>query len=421
MIFLMCAPVFTHGQSDNKTDLKIDAAVSNTDIAAKSFNQAKELIAANRWAEAAEKLNFIITKHPNSKYYEPSFYWLAYVRKRQEKYREALLLLNEFINKFPESAWRDDAKTLRAELAAQVGDTKIIEEELQNATNDEVKLAALSSLLRLDPDKGLRRAAEILASKTADAAGKNLREGTINLIAKYGGREAADILLNVARNETDKQVRTAAVFGLKQNARDENVLIELVKLVADCDDAVVAEAGLFVISQQENPRAKILLAQIAKTAQAEQTRRNAVDFLGKVKGGAAVGELIELYDTVGEDIRVKREILYILSKTGDASAQTKVFEISRLTDNIGLREEGILSLGRYGNAQIIDRMIRLYDAETRADVKALILSALSKSGQKSALEKLKNAAQNEESPELRKKAAQLLKQRAANSENKKDN
>ncbi len=130
--------------------------------------------------------------------------------------------------------------------------------------------------------------------------------------------------------------------------------------------------------------------------------------------------MIYLFD-VNEGIETKREILFKLSQTGNPAAQAKVFEISSQTDNLGLREEGILALGRFGDEQIIERIVQLYDAETREDVKMLILKSLSKSKQKNALKKLTDAAQNEKSSALRKKALQLLNQRATNSENEKEN
>ena len=417
MLVLMSATVFVYGQDNKKTDSRKD--VFAADIAVKTFSQAKNLIAANNWTAAAEKLNLILTEHPNSKYYEPAIYWLAYVRKQQEKYQEALLLINKFINEFPQSAWKEDARSLRAELAAQVGNTEIINEELRNTDNDEVKLAALSSLLRLDTEKGLRQAADILNSKS-NTARRNLSEGVIILVGKHSGKEAAAVLLDIAQKETEQEViRTAAIFALKRHI-NENVLAELVELVMKGDVAAVVEAALFIFLEQENQRAKELLVKIAATAQLPDTRKRAVYFLGKLKAGAAIDELIDLYDA-NADIEVKRAILYALSKTGNPSAQARVLEISRLTDNMGLREEGILSLGRYGDEQIINRIIQLYDTETRYEVKALILSSLSKSRQKNALDKLTNAAQNEKSLQLRKKAIQLLKQRTTNSETGKDN
>ncbi len=416
LLVLISATVFAYGQNDKKNELKKDVVAA---IAVKTFNQAKNLIAANSWTAAAEKLNFIITEHPNSKYYEPAIYWLAYVRKQQEKYQEALLLINKFIKEFPQSTWKEDARALRAELAAQVGNTEIINEELRNTDNGEVKLAALSSLLKLDPEKGLRHATDILNSKS-NISDRNLREGAINLIGKYGGKEAAAVLLEVAQKESEQEViRTAAIFALKRLI-NESVLAQLVKLVMKGDGAAVVEAALFIFLEQGNQPAKELLVRIAANAQLSDTRKRAIYFLGRLKGGAVIDELIDLYDANG-DIEVKRAILYTLSKTGKPSAQARVFEISRLTDNTGLREEGILSLGRYGDEQIINWIIQLYDAETRDEVKALILSSLSKSKQKNALDKLTNAAQNEKSLELRKKAIQLLKKRTTNSETGKDN
>jgi hypothetical protein len=98
-----------------------------------------------------------------------------------------------------------------------------------------------------------------------------------------------------------------------------------------------------------------------------------------------------------------------------------VFEIARLAEDPGIREEGFLSLGSYGDVPVIMRIIQYYDEETREEVKALLLSSLGKSKQKIAYEKLTNVAQNEKSIELRRRASELIKRRGTNLETKKDN
>ena len=175
------------------------------------------------------------------------------------------------------------------------------------------------------------------------------------------------------------------------------------------DSPAIVEAVFFVFLQQEDAWAKAQLLKVAATAQLTDTRRRAIYFLSKLKSGAAIDELLALYDT--GSVEVNREILSTLSKTRNPLAQGRVFEIARLAEDQGIREEGFLSLGSYGDEEIITRIIRYYDEETREEVKALLLSSLSKSKQKAAYEKLTNVAQNEKSVELRKRAAELLKRR----------
>lgn len=409
MLVLLSAICLAYGQDDKPTGPK---KVANADVAARTFDQAKDLIGANNWPAAAQKLSSMLSEHRNSKYYEPGLYWLAYVRKRQGQYQDAFRLINSFILQFPHSRWEEDAKTLRAELAAEVQNVEVIAEELRNTNNNEVKLAALSSLLQLDSARGLGHATEILNSE-ANRANRILREGVITLIGQYGGNETDAVLMGIAQRESEEEViRTAAIFALRRHL-DETVLARLTELAMKGGPPPVVEAALFVFIQQDNHWARELLVKIATNAQTSDTRRRAVNFLAKLKGGAAIDELINLYAT-SDDIQVKREVLSTLSKTGNYTAQARVLEISRFTDNMGIREEGILSLGEQGGDMIIAQLIQLYDAETREDVKALILSSLSKSRQKNALGKLVQVAEHEKSVLLKKKAEQLLRLRGTN-------
>ena len=404
------ATVIAYGQGKQNTDSRKKSVSSTTDdLAAQHYNRARNLIAVNNWAAAEEKLDYVIARYSNSKYLEPSLYWLAYACKQQGKYQKAVLLLNRLINEFPRSVWVNDARTLRAELAARVGDTKIINESLESANDDETKLAALSSLFQINPEEGLRRAIEILDS--AAAGNVNLREAIIVLIGKYaGGEETSAVLLNIARTERETVTRTAAVIGLKKRLT-ESVLAQLVELVIKCDDNTVAETALFVIAQQDNEQAKKALVQIVLSAESPDTRKHAVHFLGKLKSGDVIDELIRLSDSV-QEIEVKREVLFTLMQTGNRAAQSKAFEIYRRADDVGIREEGIVLSAQYGNVEIIEKIIQIYDGETSEEMKLLILVSLGKSKQKNALRKLASVAENEKSPALRKKAAQLLKQKA---------
>jgi len=409
ILVLTSAPSFVCGQVDNSADSKNNVLVAETlDVADKAFSEAKTLIASSNWPAAAEKLNLILTEYPHSKYYEPSLYWLAYVRRQQGNYREAILLVNKFIREFPNSTWNSDARVLRLELAAQVRNLAIIDEELRNTNNEEVKLAALNSLLQLEPERGLRHALDIINSKT-ETGSRNFREGVVKLIGRYGGDEASTVLLDLAQTENEQEViRTAAIFALRQHI-NENVLSRLTELVMKGDSPAVVEAVFFVFLQREDQWAKAQLVKIASTAQLTDTRRRAIYFLSKLKSGAAIDEIMSLYET--GNVEVKREILSTLSKTGNPVAQARVFEISRLAEDRGIREEGFLSLGSYGNVQIISRIIQLYDDETRDEVKLVLLSSLSKSKLKNAHEKLTDIAQNEKSLDLRTRAAQLLRRR----------
>lgn len=384
-LVLMSPSGLVCGQDVKKADPK-SAAIGESDIAGRTFNQAKDLIAAGSWAAAEEKLNTILSAYPNSKYYEPGLYWLARVSERQGKYQEAFLLIKKLLDEFPYSSWREDARSLRAELAGKVGDAEMIAEELRNAKSDEVKLAAVASLFRVDPENGLRQATDIFNSDS-NRGNRNLREGLVFLIGQYGGKQARAVLLAIAQTKSEQAViRTAATYALKRYI-DEDLLAKLIELVMNGDEPPVVEAALFLFLQQDNQWAKELLVKIATTSQLTDTRRRAANFLGKLRGGPAIEELFSVYEA-NQDLQVRREILSTLSKTGNPWAQARVLEIARSTNDPGLREEAILSLGKYGGEDIINQLVSLYDAETREEVKRLILSALSKSKHKNALEKL---------------------------------
>src|SRR6266850_163291 len=89
-----------------------------SDAEMKIFREGRDSIGDEAWDQAAAKFREYINKYPKGKDTDAALYWLAFALKKQEKYQEADRSLERLINEYPKSKWKDDASTMRIELAS---------------------------------------------------------------------------------------------------------------------------------------------------------------------------------------------------------------------------------------------------------------------------------------------------------------
>src|ERR1700752_738243 len=83
------------------------------------FRSARDLITDGEWAKAHEKFNEYVTSYPNEKNIDAALYWLAYTQQKLAKYDQCRSTIDRLLEKYPNSAWRDDARVLMAQMPGQ--------------------------------------------------------------------------------------------------------------------------------------------------------------------------------------------------------------------------------------------------------------------------------------------------------------
>src|SRR5262249_57943807 len=81
------------------------------------------------------KFENLIRAYPRDKNLDAALYWLAFCLKQQGKPIEANQTLERLIKEWPRSDWYDDARALRLEVAAAMGNVdaarEVLNQELQ--------------------------------------------------------------------------------------------------------------------------------------------------------------------------------------------------------------------------------------------------------------------------------------------------
>jgi tetratricopeptide (TPR) repeat protein len=112
----------------------------------------------------------------------------------------------------------------------------------------------------------------------------------------------------------DEELKLIALNGLMM--RDPDRAIPMVEqLLAGSASPKLKERGLFVLAQSASPRAKTLLADVAKGKGNPDLQLKALDYLGAFGSGPDVPLLVDVYKTTS-DVDVKKRVIRSLAMTG---------------------------------------------------------------------------------------------------------
>lgn len=367
--------------------------------AAKVFREGRDLIGDEEWAEAEGKFRSFVSSYPKEKNLDAALYWLAFTQVKQEKFHEAEKQLKRLLAEFPRSNWADDASALRVQIAQQVGNSEIINQTL-NEDDVEVKIVALESLFSSNPERGFAYVSEMM--KPGSKASSRLKEAGVELLRRYGGKQAVSLLLDIVRNQTDQKVRVMAVQTLGRTG-DESVLPLLKDLATTSTDEEISKAAIFAISRFDTEQARALLLELARSGKSVEVRKDAIFWLSQ-NGDTAMDELMRIYATE-TSAEVKKQIVFALKRMSSPRSLAKLYEIARNgSEDTEVRKDALHWIGQSGDKLSLDFLIQMYDSEKDQEVKQQIIFALSRTNDKRAIQKMIDIARRDSSVELRKQA-----------------
>jgi HEAT repeat protein len=234
----------------------------------------------------------------------------------------------------------------------------------------------------------------------------NIRRQVLHALAEMDGARAHAKLLEIAQNGgEDIELRKTAISRL---AEREGAFDALARIY-DADRTLeIRKRLLNAFSESSDARALSKLLEVARTGDNVELRKFALRRLGDKNNESMLDELMSVYQAES-DTGVKREILNAFSGMKSPRAKAKLYEIARNpAENPLLRRTVINRIAERGDAQTVELLVSLYDAEQNHDIKRTLLNALGESNQKTALRKLIQVARSDASLDLRRRAVQLI-------------
>jgi HEAT repeat protein len=232
-----------------------------------------------------------------------------------------------------------------------------------------------------------------------------VKEAAIILLGRYGGTEAVPALIQMSRNEPNEKLRMRAIRALG-DTNDERAL------------DVLREIAMSAAYADESP------TDSAIHALAGHESPRAVTILGEVatrgRNLRARTHSIELLsrrrgDNVVDEllrlydavpeVEVKQYVLAALGNRRDPRALAKLIEAARSAPDVKLRAQAIRAIPNRGESEDLDVLLPLYDSERDEKLKDSLLQAIGQYQNERAYQKLEQVVRNTSEPIERRKNA----------------
>jgi tetratricopeptide (TPR) repeat protein len=399
------------------------------------YRRARETLNRRNYGTAADMFKSVVDRFPRSRVAPSAMYFRAYALYQTgnaDRMRESRDVLAALEKDYP-NADLADAKSLRmtvcgelarrgdAECAAVVAsaanpdtraESRSTSRSGQGATcsedDDDERIVALNALLQMDSDRALPLLKRVLERR--DACAYVLRRKAVFLVSQKGGEEAADILMQAAKNDPDRETREQAVFWLGQTQSDRAVTL-LEDILKNSNDNEIKDKALFSLSQHRSARAGQILRDFAeRSSEDTELREQAIFWLGQKRSEDNANYLKALYGRVRTDA-LKEKIIFSLSQMrGFGNAEWIMNIALDSKESIEMRKQALFWAGQQGSAST-DSFAALYDKMTDFEIKEQLIFVLSQRGRDAkAIDKLMDIARSDRDKELRGKAVFWLGQ-----------
>jgi HEAT repeat protein len=413
------------------------------------YRAARAALADGSYRRAADMFGEIASRHPKSPYAADALYWQAFALYRQgsaDSLRAALGALDQQASRYPDAATGTDAAALRTRIQgvlARQGDAGA-REAVRRAANADRERAA----------KGTRdNGGRALGAEGAGGAGApcpdpddedDMRVAALNALMQMDADQALPILREVLarRDECSVGLRRKAVFLVAQHETAESGDVLLGVIRSDPDPGVRREAVRW-LGDVRGERTVALLDSLLRHSSDGELRDRAAFALAEHDDPRAADAMRRIAEDASVDDETKRKVIFSLGHHGDQeknapylrqlypklrSAALKESVIQSVGQDEGAESSAwLLTIARNGSEELEMRkkalfwagqghaplaaLVRFYDEATDADLKEHAIFVISQRDEREATDKLLDVARRDPNRELRRKAIFWLGER----------
>lgn len=431
--------------------LDVPKSWAPADSADSLWRQGRNAISDENWKLAQRLFSRIHDDFPKSAYAADSYYWEAFALSRRggtDNVRDAVSLLTRQQERFANasSVKNGDSRSLLVRLQgtlARNGDANAAADITARAggmgasssngssddpgsdrgsvragsrssrrasdtppgcksEDDDDRVEALNALLQMGSDDALPILKKVLARR--DACSEVLRRKAVFLVSQKRGDDAADILMETARSDPDKETREQAVFWLSQVNSDKAVPL-LEQILKSATDEAMQDKAIFALSQKSGDNAQQALREFAgRDDVSEHLREQAIFWLGQRHSDDNAKFLRDLFAKTTNN-EAKNKIIFSISQTrNDGNDQWLLDQAVNTKNSMDLRKQALFWAGQTGSIDMA-KLGALYDKASEEEFKKQVIFVLSQRGKSpEAVDKLIDIAKNETNKSLRKDA-----------------
>jgi HEAT repeat protein len=400
------------------------AAWAQSDPADSLYRVAREALNRGEYRRAAALFKEIPTRFPKSEYAPDAFYWQAWALYRiggTAELREALAALDAQKSRYAQARSKQtDVPVLSTRILGALaarGDASAQRELERNAAQSgagascdqediAVRQEALSALAQSDPENASQILRKVLEKRDPCSAG--LRRRAVFLLGQRPDEANAQLLIDVARNDPDTEVRTSAASWLARLPGDRGIAT-LEELLRTSSDEAVQRAAVRALASSSAPRARqAVRATIERTDAPLALRREALStFADRDRATSEdAAYLRSLYGRL-DNPRLKQSAALAIARIGGPENEQWAMALVQ-NENEPLEARSSVMQAAVARTASIGQVVKLYDAVSDRQLREQLISILGSRKEPEATDKLLDIVRTGTDPALRRLAISAL-------------
>jgi len=394
------------------------------DIADSLYRSGYELLNRGEWRRSAALFASIPQRYPNSGYVADAMYWQAFALYRignTDDLQTALRSLETMRTKYPQAKTQSDAAALTARIrgtlaargdrdAAQKLRETMSERSAPCDREDQaVRSEALKAIAQTDPASLPALVRRIVAKK--DACSAPLRRTAVLLLGQSGDNEGPAIFRDVALNDSEPEVRSAALQYLARSPSDiaVNTLDEVLRTSTDPS---VQRAAARALASNPNARAKQAVRSLIERSDAPERLR--MEAIGGFENSERATDddaayLRGVYNKI-DNPRIKARIARVIGQLG--GDQNDAWLMGLMRNNDEPLDVRTAALSRVASRKMpIGDAVKLYGTVADREMRSQLINIYGQRTEPEATDKLLDIVKNDTDYNLRRQAIGALQRK----------
>ncbi|MDT5272256.1 MAG: hypothetical protein QOH49_4442 [Acidobacteriota bacterium] len=232
-----------------------------------------------------------------------------------------------------------------------------------------------------------------------------VKEAAIILLGRYGGTEAVPSLIQMSRTEPDEKLRMRAISALG-STNDERALDVFREIAMGPTYADLSPTDSAIHALASHENARAVTI-LGEVAMRGQNLRARTHAIELLarRRGDNVVDELLRLYDAVPEVQVKKYVVAAFGNRKDPRALAKLIEIARSGADVQLRAQAIHAIPNRGDEQDLDVLLPLYDSERDNDLKDHLLQAIGQYQNQRSYQKLEQIVRNSAEPLDRRKAA----------------
>jgi len=287
-----------------------------------------------------------------------ALYWKAFAQWKLGRTQEALAAIADLRKSYAQSHYLNDARVLEENVRKSSGQAISTD-----ASDDEIKLLAISGIQNSDPDRAIPLLDNVLKASNSP----QVKRRALFVLAQNDRPAAHQLLMTYAKGGGNPDLQIDAIRYLGDR-KQQTTGTELQDIYNSTQDIDVRRAVLDAFGTSGNKGA---LVRVFANDSSADLRRIALGNLGR---GSLMTpqELFQLYQKEeNQDLRMT-----MVRQLGSMDAVTELQQVIKTEKVPAVRQQAIRSLGNMKPDRTGQALTDLYAAETDRDTRKAIISAL---------------------------------------------